>query len=134
MTNYTLTKDPISIRIQHGDTTLNLNKNNGLGLYTTDQNVSPKFKTRNIEGILGLIRLKKYSYLIVIKKSKLVGTIFGSDVYHIEETDFVVFETINTKESDTYELKALNEFMNMKGLYYSEYPLYKSYADRNVKK
>jgi hypothetical protein len=47
---------------------------------------------RPIYGIWGIVSLIAGNYLLVITKANVLGTINGSDIYHILESDIIPYQ------------------------------------------
>lgn len=52
----------------------------------------PQGPVRQIYGIWGIISLIAGNYLIVITKAEVVGTLNGSEIYHILESDIIPYQ------------------------------------------
>ncbi|KAM0673959.1 hypothetical protein GVAV_002477 [Gurleya vavrai] len=126
----TLLEDSTTIKIVAGDKCLVLNRSTGYGSIGSFQ---PAINQKGVEfhGIYGLINLRKHSYIMCVTRSKKIGNIFSKDVFEIQKVRYIKFQTLNTKANDRKDIKKLNYFFKQPGLYYSEYPIYKSYVDEN---
>ena len=52
----------------------------------------PPAELRPIYGIWGIISLIAGNYLIVITKADVIGTLNGSEIYHIRESDIIPYQ------------------------------------------
>ncbi|KAM0685356.1 hypothetical protein COBT_003435 [Conglomerata obtusa] len=129
MNSLTLIEDSTTIKICTQDECVVLNRNTGYGSTSSIMPVVPQ-KKMEILGIYGLIPLKNSSYLICVTNAIKIGYLYEHDVYEVKRCKFVKFKTLNTKENDRKDLRKLKYFFKQPGLYFSKYPIYKSYADQ----
>lgn len=78
-----------------------------------------------IYGILGITKLISGDHLIVIKKADLVGTINGSEIYHVTQTEIIPFNksTLSLNEKQRWYNKNFVDMISLvlatQGFYYS---------------
>ncbi|EJW01239.2 hypothetical protein EDEG_00539 [Edhazardia aedis USNM 41457] len=137
MAKLTIIENPVDVIIKNNRTTesLTINRATGHGtvnlLPTLEKNNLKKSKTHYVKGIYGQISLQRCSYLICVKSSSKVAKLWnGHSVYEIKKVIFVRLKNLDTRKSDKLDLKKLNMFFKVPGLYYSDYPIYKSYVDQ----
>jgi hypothetical protein len=82
-------------------------------------------RTHPINGIIGIKHLINSSYLIVITSSSYMGSIFGNDVYKVNDTLMIPFKptrTSNTAEQTKWQttyLKMLDSVLQTPSFYFS---------------
>lgn len=70
-------------------------------------------KTRPINGIIGIKHLLDSSYLIVITNASLVGSLFGNDVYKIDDTMMIPIKSTKAASSTTDQTKWQATYLKM---------------------
>lgn len=132
MTEYTLIEDPTALRIISSSSTITLNRSTGFGNIVSNSEIPilKNAKKTKISGIYGLIKLSNSSYLICITKTKEIGIYLNNPIYEIKGVKFVKFKTFNTSEKDKQDLKNMQAFFKQPGLYFSDYPIFKSFVDQ----
>ena len=78
--------------------------------------------TKALYGVFGYIKLKKYSYLILIEEASVVGTMIRGTVMRVDKLMFVPLYTDSNMDCDPADMQyidMINKIQSEKAFYFS---------------